>query len=127
MTDRTPAEWAKFCAEKVMGWEDRGGRFFWDPARSHHLYMGKADEDEDPGAPEWSPWETLADAREVIEKLAKGGPYTVMRISSTQWEVILGFPSVESAPWEGCTGPHEGPAICLLTGKIIGEKHAQDK
>ena len=121
-SDRTPAEWAKFCAEKVMGWWRSCPANDWRDQQGHiAASIG------------WSPYENRDDAREVLSRLqalrqTEDGNMPDIWIrqwwddSGEHYGVQIGDDYKADA-----TGPHEGPAVCLLTEKIIGEKHAQDK
>ena len=131
-TDRTPEQWAEFCAG-VMGWTPVGDGLFLDHSNGTRTIYRTTD----PGKCYWSPWNNPADALEVLERMAtimsernRTDPEKVeISLYSHErdlWGACLEF-EADWVVWAEAPGPHFGPAVCGLAGKIIGDKHAQDK
>jgi hypothetical protein len=143
-TDLTPAEITALereIAEKVMGWKraytyrvdirplsdcwrdtEEGTRYIGEPLeKDRHLY--------------WSPWENLADAREVLKRLVEilaseqeGPEPPAWTIVCYKWGAAMRhLVSVGAVSAYHDDGPHEGPAICLLARKVMEGNHAQVK
>jgi hypothetical protein len=120
-TDRTPEQWAEFCAREVMGWEQRDGQWWAKGSLDFSVHVRYVCD--------WSPIDNLADARVVLEKLAQRkciGEWYIYHQSEGFFGVVLG-PMEADSPWAEATGPHEGPAICELAEKILGANHAQNQ
>lgn len=125
-TNPTPAEIAALerrIAEGVMGWEQsypgspRPLSDSWKDSNGDTRYIGvPLDKDRHLY---WSPWNDPAAALEILERLANGGPYWIMRLNSKEFEVGRGFPSDERGLRAESPGPHYGPAVCLLAEKVI--------
>lgn len=114
-TDRTPAQWARFLAEKVMGWKHAPEPCIYRRPNGASVYIGEKYLADLHGGQYWSPWENITDAREVLERLVEiiGTPNANIYQTAVGWGVSLGRYKVD------VPGPHKGPAICLLAKKII--------
>lgn len=111
-TNRTPAQWADLLAREVMGWTWHHGAWY-VPHASRRIH-----------GPDWSPWDNLTDAREVLERLLEIRSEEEFHIH--HWpgasEVTIGDDTYGCGGISAASpGPHEGPAICLLAEEGMKE------
>jgi hypothetical protein len=119
--DRTPEQWAEFCAREVMGWT-----IYTDPTQSFKQWWvgsdGQARHDM-----RWSPWRNLADALGVLEKLREGRHVQVDFARQVSATIYWNDDDSHGGWGEQGHGTNLCEAVCELAEKVMDlEGHGEN-